>query len=305
VSASGEYWPPSVSVVVPTHNEGARLHETVANLLRTLPHLSEVVVVDDGSVDGSADALVGVHPQVFVHRPPFRLGVAKARNYGAMTSRGDMLVFCDAHLDITPYWVEYFTESLAIPRVGMIGPAVQDLTDPDGAVGYGLSVDERTLDNDWLPPPPNRCAAVPALGGMFTALRRSTFFEVGMFDSGLDLWGYEDIELSIRLWLLGYEVLVDQAVRARHLFRTSFPYPVDETVILANRLRVAFTHYEGERLAFLVDRARGSPRFSAALSHVVGSDVWTWRDRLHSVRQHDADWLAIRFAPAAATAGPG
>jgi glycosyltransferase involved in cell wall biosynthesis len=289
-------WPPSVSVVIPTHNEGQQLHATVAAMLPTLPYLGEIIVVDDWSTDGSAVAMAGADPRVIVHRPPARLGVAKARNYGALCSRGDMIAFCDAHMQVSPGWVEYFADTLASPGVGMVGPAVRDLTEQHGTVGYGLAVNDRTLATDWLPPPPGRCGPVPALGGMFTALRRPVFFAAGMFDNGLDLWGYEDIELSIRLWLLGYEVVVDQAVQARHLFREAFPYPVDDSIIVANQLRVGFTHFEGDRLKALVRRARRDPVFASAMARVAESDVWAWRDRLRAVRRFDADWLAARFA---------
>jgi glycosyltransferase involved in cell wall biosynthesis len=291
-------WPPSVSVVIPTHNEGQQLHATVAAMLPALPVLGEIIVVDDWSTDGSAAAISGVDPRVIVHQPPARLGVAKARNYGALCSRGDLLAFCDAHLQISPGWVEFFAETLANPVVGMVGPTIRDLTDRDGPIGYGLKVDERTLDNEWLPAPIGRRGPVPALGGMFTALRRPVFFAVGMFDYGLDLWGYEDVELSMRLWLLGYEVVVDRAVEARHLFRASFPYAIDHSIILANRLRVGFTHFEGDRLKTLVNCARNDPLFPSAMARVAESDVWTWRDRLRAARRFDADWLSARFAHA-------
>jgi glycosyltransferase involved in cell wall biosynthesis len=285
-----------VSVVIPTHNEGQQLHATVGAMLTTLPDLGEIIVVDDWSTDGSAAAMSGVDPRVIIHQPPTRLGVAKARNYGALCSRGDLLAFCDAHMQVSPGWVEFFADTLANPSVGMVGPAIRDLTERDGPIGYGLMFDERTLDIDWLPAPIGRRGPVPALGGMFTALRRPVFFAVGMFDYGLDLWGCEDLELSIRLWLLGYEVIVDRAVEARHLFRTSFPYDVDESIILANRLRVGFTHFEGDRLRKLVDCARSDQLFPPAMARVAESDVWIWRDRLRAARRFDANWLFARFA---------
>src|SRR5262249_37662613 len=113
---------PGVSVVVVSHNEGENLGLTVDSLLAALPDDAEVVVVDDVSTDGSIEALP--EGRVRVVRPEARLGIAAARNLGAARSRGEVIVFSDAHVDVPPGFLGPLLDELRRPRVAAVGPAV-------------------------------------------------------------------------------------------------------------------------------------------------------------------------------------
>src|SRR6267143_1674522 len=84
--------PKRLSVVVISRNEGEELRRTVETLDDTLPESAEIVVVDDGSTDGSADRLALRRGRVKLHRKR-GLGVARARSFGVRHARGDTLVF--------------------------------------------------------------------------------------------------------------------------------------------------------------------------------------------------------------------
>src|SRR5215510_13231096 len=73
------------SVVIPTLNEGEHLQRTVDSLLASSTPRTEVIVVDDGSSDGSTDFLVRGYRDVRLLRHQNRqsLGAIKARNHGA------------------------------------------------------------------------------------------------------------------------------------------------------------------------------------------------------------------------------
>jgi glycosyltransferase involved in cell wall biosynthesis len=92
-----------VSVVVPVYNRGAAVAPTLDSVLaQTLPSADvELIVVDDGSRDGSADwieAHYGARPNVRVVRQP-NAGVAQARNRGLQEARGQFIAYLD-HDDI-------------------------------------------------------------------------------------------------------------------------------------------------------------------------------------------------------------
>lgn len=84
-----------VSVVMPCHNDEAHVGEALASLLSqtTPPH--EIIVVDDGSTDASADKVAAFGARVVLIRQPNR-GVAAARNRGVAAARGKILAFLDA-----------------------------------------------------------------------------------------------------------------------------------------------------------------------------------------------------------------
>jgi glycosyltransferase involved in cell wall biosynthesis len=84
-----------VSVIVPAYNAARYLAEALESVLRqTWPPL-EVIVVDDGSTDGSDEVAARYGPRVAVHRQPHR-GVGAARNLGARLAAAPLLAFLDA-----------------------------------------------------------------------------------------------------------------------------------------------------------------------------------------------------------------
>lgn len=89
---------PRVSVVIPAYNEAALLPETL-RALRALSDVDELVVVDDGSTDDTADAAEG--PDTFVLRLRHNVGKGGALEAGVDAARGDVLVFLDADLGVS------------------------------------------------------------------------------------------------------------------------------------------------------------------------------------------------------------
>src|SRR5438270_863334 len=64
------------------------------------------------------------------------------------------------------------------------------------------------------------------LPGGCIAISKKVFTDIGGFDREFRVWGYEDVEFSIRMWLFGYSCFVQPKVKILHLFRTSHPYTV-------------------------------------------------------------------------------
>ena len=86
--------PTSISVIVPVHNGAAFISEALRSVKsQTLPP-DEIIVVDDGSSDGSADIVRREHPDAVLIAQP-RGGPAAARNAGARRARCDALAFLD------------------------------------------------------------------------------------------------------------------------------------------------------------------------------------------------------------------
>jgi hypothetical protein len=192
----------------------------------TLPACAEIIVVDDGSDDGCADFLRGASDLATLIEPGERLGAIGARNLAAAHAGGRTLVFLDAHVEMTTPWIDPLLDVLEDPAVGAVSPAISVLGRED-ARGYGLCWTSAELACAWLPPPSAPPFDVPLLPGACLAIRRHVFLSVGGFDRGLIRWGFEDGELSIRLWRLGYELRVVPDVAVAHLFRERHPYTVD------------------------------------------------------------------------------
>lgn len=283
--------------MVPALNEGAYLRSTVAGLIRTVPPSSEIIVVDDGSTDGSSDGLeteaLDGGPRLRILRGP-RQGAAGARNHGASAARGDILVFADAHLDLPGGWYEPLAAEFDDPEVGAVGPVIEVMGRPD-CRGYGMYWANAGFDIQWFGASDPSPHEAPLLCGCCVAVRRDDFMRSGGFDAGLIRWGMEDAELSLRLWLLGRRLVVHPSVVVGHLFRTKHPYEIDYVDVVHNMLRTALIHFSGERLTRVIETLKRYGAFSAALSRAADSDVMERRAALAAQRVRSDDWFFERF----------
>jgi glycosyltransferase involved in cell wall biosynthesis len=93
-----------LSVVIPAYNEEATLTTIVRKVL-TVPHLLEIVIVDDRSTDRTAEIaaeLAGLHPQIQLIRQPKNAGKTEALKAGFAATRGDIVIVQDADLEYDP-----------------------------------------------------------------------------------------------------------------------------------------------------------------------------------------------------------
>src|SRR5262245_43127879 len=120
---------PRISVVIISRNEGPELEATVSNIFETLPgDRRELIVVDDGSTDHSADFLRYRQDVVLLRSDG--IGVAKARNFGGTHATGDIVLFVDAHIRAPQGWYEPMVEALRPESVGAAAPGVYSLDEP-------------------------------------------------------------------------------------------------------------------------------------------------------------------------------
>lgn len=97
--------PPIVSLVIATYRRGPLIARTLDSVLTQTRPPSEVLVVDDGSGDGSADWIRSHYPQVRVLEKD-NGGTSSARNFGANAATGSVLVFLDHDDELLPHAVE-------------------------------------------------------------------------------------------------------------------------------------------------------------------------------------------------------
>lgn len=189
---------PRFSVVIPCHNAGATIHETLASVCaQTWPDW-EAVVIDDGSTDDSAAVVENLgqrDTRIRLQRHP-NGGVSTARNRGAAAARGQILVFLDADDTLYPHTLSVLDLAFdACPdAIGAIGRVA--FLDPDGKASGRHSA---------LPPPTLKPTAVmgenPACTGSNLSIRREAFSVVGGFDANLR--HAEDQEWLLRVTAAG------------------------------------------------------------------------------------------------------
>jgi GT2 family glycosyltransferase len=287
-----------VSFVIPSHNEGPNLRKTIESLQTSTTDCSyEIIVIDNGSRDGSSDFLSQMDRGAALRliKTDHRLGVAKSRNMGADLVSGEVLVFVDAHVLFQPGWIGPLLEVLKRESVGVAAPGVSAWGNA-GSKGYGMQWRNARLDIEWLSKKSNDPYPVPLVPGLCMALRTDFFRQIGGFDPGMVNWGSEDLEICLRSWLLGYEVLIIPSIEVSHLFRSRHGYQVDWTDVLCNLLRTVFLHFNQARTDRVIASVRSFPGFSSAFRQVNDSDIWERRRDLDRKRRYDDNWFFGKFA---------
>ncbi|MCF7812607.1 glycosyltransferase [Candidatus Gracilibacteria bacterium] len=240
---------PSFSVILPSHNEGEWLEKTVRSVLEETDYSDfEIIVVSDGSTDSSTDFLkqkkVPNTKLLELSRP---MGAAQARNAGGEKARGDLLVFLDAHMKvIDSSWLKHLAMLLRDPSVGGASLAIAHLEDPE-KVGFIYTIKDLALEPTWIiPEKKNISQKVPALSGACFGIRKEIFDQTGGFDEGLRKWGREDFEYSLRLWRLGYDLLLDPTVGVAHSWARKRTFPISWNEVDYNILRTSATLFSPE-----------------------------------------------------------
>jgi len=284
-----------VSIIIPSKDEGGNLLKTIAAIKSTTAHRPyELIVVDDGSgADGAA--VVKTHPDVRVVRGD-GLGVAKARNAGAARARGEILVFCDAHVfPVQTEWLGALVQALRDPSVGLCAPCVVVHGNPDHK-GYGLSLAE-DLSCSWNGRHAENVFEVQVIPGGATCVRTEVFRRLGGWCGLMNGWGSDDQELSLRAWMQGYRQVVVPHVEIEHIFRSRFPYTVTYEQPALNSLVMGALHFSEKRFIDLLQRHRtalGDERMNELLKSVA-PEVMAERKRLATTRKYSDDWFFEKF----------
>jgi glycosyltransferase involved in cell wall biosynthesis len=206
--------PPDVSIVIPTYNGGWVLQRTL-DALRAQdvpPGRFEIIVVDDGSTDGSTDSLNATARPSFIRliRQDHK-GRAAARNRGAAEARGRVLLFVDADI-----WAEPHLVSAHLARHTGEGPlGVQGPSFPHPDSLKTLFMRATNLLPDMTVRRRDRLSPMHVVTRNFS-VTAGAFRDAGGFDERFVGYGWEDIELGLRLRSSGVHLVYEPAAVSYH-----------------------------------------------------------------------------------------
>lgn len=189
------------SIIVPTYNRKPILEKCLQALeQQTLSQRYEVVIVDDGSTDGTVEWLSQTPPQ-FPHARLLQQnhqGAAAARNLGVTQAQGQIIVFIDSDLVVTPTFLEAHWNEWQ---------AAQQRLGHDRIFTYGRVINTANFECPTAEPykVTDYSAAYFATGNVMIAKR--WLEKAGLFDTDFSLYGWEDLELGVRLKALGLQLI--------------------------------------------------------------------------------------------------
>lgn len=225
---------PLLSIIVVNYNTRdllARALDAVAASARDLPH--EVIVVDNGSTDGSATLLRERYPAVRAIANGRNVGFAAANNQGLTAARGAAFLLLNSDAAPEPAAIPaLWAALLARPRAGVVGPR---LLNADGSTQssrrrfptLATLLVESTLVEEWRPDNAfvrryrisDRSASyaqpVDWLVGACLLVRRAAVERAGPLDPGFFMYA-EEVEWQWRIRRAGWEVWYEPAARVLH-----------------------------------------------------------------------------------------
>jgi N-acetylglucosaminyl-diphospho-decaprenol L-rhamnosyltransferase len=206
------------TVVIPTRDARALLLDALASLARqTVDH--DVVVVDNASSDGTAEAVEAQFPHVRLVRNDENLGFGRAVNRGVETVDTPVVILVNNDVVCEPDFVQRMLEPFSDDEVGLVAGVLLQHDAPELVDSAGIELDPtlRSWDRLWNRPASELTDGASPLGpcGGAAAYRTTAWREVGGFDDAFFAY-WEDVDLALRLRLAGWRCVFAGGARVLH-----------------------------------------------------------------------------------------
>ncbi|XP_063599397.1 putative polypeptide N-acetylgalactosaminyltransferase 9 isoform X5 [Penaeus indicus] len=271
---------PETSVIVCFHNEAwSVLLRTVHSILDRSPpqFLKEIILVDDNSdmphLMKQLEDYMAQYPKVRIIRAPKREGLIRARLMGAAHATAPVLTFLDSHCECTTGWMEPLLDRIARDPTNVVCPVIERINTEDLSVSVTpprntpVGGFKWILSFNWHAIPqrerarhqhPAEPVQSPTMAGGLFAIDKAFFERLGTYDSGFDIWGGENLELSFKTWMCGGTLEIVPCSHVGHIFRKRSPYKWRSgvNVLKRNSIRLAevwldeYKKYYYERIGY-------------------------------------------------------
>ena len=199
---------PEISIVIPTYNGSSRILQCLDAVSGQETSRSfEVIVVDDGSTDSTAD-LVSDRPDLRLIRQE-NAGPAAARNKGVQEAFGDIVLFTDDDCVPVPDWLERMVAPFSDTEVAGVKGAY--LTKQMGMIARFVQIEYEEKYEQL-----SRQEQTNLVDTYSAAFRRRTFMDVGGYDESFPTASVEDRDFSYKLSALGHKQVFAPEARVFH-----------------------------------------------------------------------------------------
>lgn len=200
---------PSVSIIVISFNNRQYVDGCLGALTTQSYEAAEIIVVDNASVDGTAEYIEANYPNVRLIRAGDNLGFGGGNNLGASHATSKYLAFINMDTVADPEWLTpLITMHEENPDVGLTTTKILLLNEPDhiNTCGNDVHLAGFAYLRGWLQPASALAgpADVASISGAAFVISRELFEKLGGFDEWFNPAYVEDTDLSWRARLLGY-----------------------------------------------------------------------------------------------------
>ncbi|CAM3138454.1 glycosyltransferase family 2 protein [Paenibacillus lupini] len=222
------------SIIIPTYNSLSLLRRTVESIRKHTQEDYELIVIDNGSTDGTLEFLKQQH--IITISLPLNTGFPTACNWGLRLARGEWLLLLNNDVLVTPEWLTRMHRTYkADPHIGIIGPMTNYASGKqqikmEGRYDEFAAGLRKEQDMKWEP--------VNRIIGFCMMFSREMLKRIGMLDERFSPGHFEDDDYCLRVRHAGYEVVMAKDVFVYHHGSASFKQydqEVLETLLARNR----------------------------------------------------------------------
>ncbi|KAM7418313.1 hypothetical protein PAMA_015772 [Pampus argenteus] len=275
------------SVIIVFHNEGwSTLMRTIHSVIKRTPrkYLAEIVMIDDFSnkvhlKERLEEYIKQWNGLVKLFRNEKREGLIQARSIGAKkATKGQVLIYLDAHCEVAINWYAPLVAPISEDRTVCTVPLIDSIHGQSFSIEPQAGGDEDGFARgawDWsmlwkrvplgdkeksLRKTHTEPYRSPAMAGGLFAIERDFFFELGLYDPGLQIWGGENFEISYKIWQCGGKLLFVPCSRVGHIYRLQGwqgnppPAHVGSSPTLKNYVRVVEVWWDEYKDYFYASR---------------------------------------------------
>ncbi|KAM3715860.1 putative polypeptide N-acetylgalactosaminyltransferase [Dirofilaria immitis] len=253
---------PATSIIICYYNEASSVLIRMVNSIldRTPPNLvNEILLVNDCSnLDNTSDTALYTYARKNWNSDTVKMlqtekneGLIRAKIFGAKHATGEVLVFLDSHCEVNEQWLEPLLDRIVADRHTVVCPII-DIIDADtlkyiespickGGMSWSLAFKWDYFSPSYFNETKQyiRPLKSPTMAGGLFAIDKKYFDWLGQYDRGMEIWGAENVEISLRIWMCGGRLEIIPCSRVGHIFRQRRPYGFGIDSMGRNAARIA------------------------------------------------------------------
>jgi len=216
----------SISIIIPSWDGKDLLEKYLPSVIRAANFYkgeTEIIVVDDGSTDGSIQFLKANYPLIKLIFLKDNQGFAKACNVGVRESTGDIVIFLNNDMEVKEDFLIYLEKHFKYGKVFGVRPAIRakqnELYNNPDILRMGLEFKFGFIETHIMKIDANLTELYPhtfSVSGGAAAVDRRKFLKMNGFDELFSPFYWEDVDLSYRAWKRGWTIIYEPKSTVYH-----------------------------------------------------------------------------------------